>query len=64
MAVGQVGINEEQPPESGVPSVVEVGGRVTPCCMIILKIFVLITSFEGQKLLQSCTLKLTKGDTT
>lgn len=49
MALGQVGINEEQPPKSGVPSVVEDGGRLTPCCMIILKIFVLITSFEGQK---------------
>lgn len=45
MALGQAGINEEQSPKSGVSSVVEDGGRLTPRCMIILKIFCLDYKF-------------------
>lgn len=44
----------------------EVGGRLSPRCLVMMKIFVSIVSFEGQKWLvelQSCTLKLTKADT-
>lgn len=61
-----VGINEGNPLKWGFPCVGEVGGRLGSCSVTMLKIFVLITSFGGQKWfveLQSCTLKLTRGDT-
>lgn len=38
MALGWAGINEGQPPKSGLPGVAEIGGRLSQCCMIIQKV--------------------------